>query len=316
MSRPIVRWTLGAANRKSSYRILDKSISAMINLYSDRFDYYVLYNDDVKDYEIDFLKNKHKKVSFLKQDWKFCPIKLEVPNVYVTDLTHHNANQKINGSFWKICPPRLDKNVHEIILDNDLIFLKKPKAIEDFLSRSDKNFIIKDSNRYLGPYADLFVKEKQGFNSGIIGLRPNYDFEKDIIKYSCYLDNKNDYGNEQGLLTYTLYTTDPIIGSSENFVGIHSDKIFLNCVSDERYKSLKEKDFDKRIFLHFFLKQEFNFEYLKEDLRRNAPYAVLLTKKDSLDSIRKAFENAEVIHFLASNRVFHFPWKYFLFKHM
>ena len=350
MSKPIIRWTLGAAKLKSSYRILDKSIRSILNLYADRFDYYVLYNDDVKEYELNCLIEKHKNVRFLKQDWGSCPIRLKIPSEYYDKTNKYFHDQRINGSFWKICPPRLNRNLHEIILDNDLIFLKRPKAIEEFLCKNNKNSIIKDSNKYLGLYENLFENEKQGYNSGIIGLHPNYDFEKDLTKNAFRLNdclNDNDYGNEQGLLMYTLYCTDPIIGSSEDFVGIHNDKIFLNCVppelsnstslisfskrskklspiilsnstvSSEKYRQLKEKDFDKKMFLHFFYRpndrytQAKLFNDLKRLLDKKAPNATLLTKKESFEIIKQSIENAEVIHFLSSNRFSHFPWKYF-----
>lgn len=319
MSKPIIRWTLGAAKLKSSYRILDKSIKSILNLYADRFDYYVLYNDDVKEYELNCLIEKYKNIRFLKQDWGSCPIRLKIPSEYYDKNNKHFYDQRINGSFWKICPPRLNRNVHEIILDNDLIFLKRPKAIENFLCKNDKNFIIEDSNKYLGLYDNLFENEKQGYNSGIIGLHPNYDFEKDLTKNASHLNDcldDNDYGNEQGLLMYTLYCTNPIIGSSEDFVGIHDDKIFLNCVSSEKYRQLKEKDFDKNMFLHFFHRRSdlYTQTRLFKDLKyllRKAPKSTLLTKKESFEIVKQSIENAEVIHFLTSNRRSHFPWKYF-----
>lgn len=314
MIKPIIRWTIGNSKQRSSYKILDMSIRQMISLYFDRFDYYVFYNN-IKDEDIIFLKEKYPNVIFAKQDWNLSPVNLSCPS---DSENLNNHKQIINGSFWKICPPRINSNAHEIFLDNDLVFLKKPRAIEDFLSSKDKNLIIRDSNIYLGKYENLFDNEKQGYNSGVMGICPNYDFEKDIVRNSNLLDNDNNYGDEQGLLMYTLHGTNPIIGSSENFVGIHPDKLFLNCVSDPRYNYLKKEDLDKKIFLQFSLDEFGNwvdFETFKHRMQ-NVPHGKLISKNETFRVLRETFSNAEVIHFLMSNRCDHFPWSYFRFKLM
>jgi len=316
MSKPLVRWTIGKSKQKSSYKILDVSIRQMISLYSDRFDYCVLYNH-IEEKDILFLKEKYPNVVFTKQNWKLFPVNLSRPS----DVGVGEHNQIINGSFWKICPPRLNPVGHEIFLDNDLVFLKRPKAIEDFLSSKDKNLIIRDSNVYLGKYQGLFENEKQGYNSGVIGLRPNYNFENHIVENSGFLDDVNDYGDEQGLLMYVLYKTNPIIGSSESFVGIHPDKLFLNGISDSRYEHLKKEDLDKKKFLQFYLDEKtgswknFNdFQSFESEMNITAPFGKLISKEETLRILRETFSNADVVHFLKSNRLSHFPWNYFRFK--
>lgn len=272
--KPIIRWTIGGISENNGYKILYHSIRKIVELYSDEFEYFVCYND-VDLNEITKMKIKFKNVKFFEQKWEDCPIQIKKPekqNIY---------KQKINGSLWKVCPPRLKINCHEIIIDNDLIFLKKPEAIQEFLSRSDKNLIIQDCMNYMGSYKNL--NEKQGYNSGVLGLRPGYDFAKELQKN---WSNKKecDYDEEQGFLTNTLLDTNPIVGSSEDFVGIFSEYVLLNSLS----KKIAEK---------------FNIDKTN-DLEKNK-WKLLDNKL--LDEI---FKNASVVHFLTANRNEHKGWNY------
>lgn len=283
MKKPILRWTIGNTHKENSYEILSYSIKNIHKIYENQFDYFVCYND-VNLEKLEKIKNKYKKINFLKQSWSDCPLDLEEPNEIKKVL-----NQKLNGSFWKICPPRIDKTTHEIILDNDLIFLKKSKTIDKFL-KSNKNLIIRDSNLYLGKYEKLFPNEKQGYNSGVIGLAPKYDFEKDIIKnYSLVKqEEKLDFAEEQGLLTYTLFSTNPIIGDAEEFAGIHCDLVYLNCLPGRKEQKNKDKNKNKFIFI------DKNTKLLEE-----------------------IFEYASVVHFLGANRYEkHIGWEHFKNKKM
>lgn len=279
--KPIIRWTIGGVKEKNAYRILYYSIKKIIELYSYEFEYFVCYNDVDSD-ELERIKIKFKNVNFLKQKWQDCPILLNKPKDY------NIYKQKLNGSFWKICPPRLRIDRHEIILDNDLIFLKKPDAIQEFLSRNDKNLIIQDCLNYMGNYIDL--NENQGYNSGVIGLKPGYDFAKELSQnwVAKKSDYNYDYGEEQGFLTTTLLKTNPIIGSSEDFVGLFSDFIMLNSLSVEianKYKLDKSGDLKKN-----------EWKLLQNDL------------------LKDIFDNVPVVHFLTANRNNHDGWNYFLKK--
>jgi hypothetical protein len=285
MKKPIIRWTIGNANLNSSYEILTESIKSIIKLYSNNFKYFVCYNE-VKIDKINKIKKKFENVNFLEQNWRNCPI-----NIYEPKIIENKTKQKLNGSFWKICPPRLSTNNHEIFLDNDLIFLRKPKIINEFLNLNNKNLIIQDSKIYLGKFEKLIKNEKQGYNSGVFGLHPGYNFEKEIINNIDILDlskEKNlSYEEEQGLLMYTLCCTNPLIGASDHFVGIHAEKVYLNSISDKffEYKLEKIKDVDKNKFV-----------------------------KIDMNIIKKIFSEAFVVHFLESNRKEHKAWKYFRLK--
>lgn len=278
--KPVIRWTIGSV-KKTGYEILYVSIKKILSLYSNEFDYFVFYND-INLNEIEKLKIKFKNIEFVRQKWQDCPINLAMPN-----SIDKETKQKLNGSFWKICPPRIRKDAHEIILDNDLVFLKKPKIIKEFLSRIDKNLVVQDCLLYMGKYGK-YINEKQGYNSGIIGLRPNYDFESELKKeWNQSDDSELDYAEEQGLVTYTLLKSDCLIASSEDFVGIHPEHVYLNSLSFDILDKMgighhKKMDINKRARIRF---------------------------KSRL--LNHVIQNASIVHFLRSNRESHKAWSMF-----
>jgi hypothetical protein len=115
-----------------------------------------------------------------------------------------NGN-KCGGTLWKVTPSRLRMDSHEIIMDNDVILLKKFPQIDEFLN-SDKVMLLEEPIRFYGRYVDLLPQEAPFFNSGFIGLPPMYDFGKDI--YDHWKANGElshlSHADEQGLLTYAL----------------------------------------------------------------------------------------------------------------
>jgi hypothetical protein len=75
--------------------------------------------------------------------------------------------------------------------------------IDEFLS-SSKNLCLEDPITFQGKYHKLF-KKGEAYNSGLIGLPPQYDFGKEVFdfwsKNKIFNLNHND---EQGLLTKVL----------------------------------------------------------------------------------------------------------------
>lgn len=79
---------------------------------------------------------------------------------------------------WKLYPPRLRLNSHEIVLDNDILLLKRIPEIDEFL-KSEKALLLNAQRRVYGSFCDL-VKKDLNINSGIYGMPPNYDFKLEI----------------------------------------------------------------------------------------------------------------------------------------
>lgn len=79
------------------------------------------------------------------------------------------------GPAWKLYPPRVAPDDHEIIIDNDLILYRRPALVEEFLSRSDMILGTQEPTRaYNGPLSELIPA---GFhlNSGLLCLPPGFD---------------------------------------------------------------------------------------------------------------------------------------------
>lgn len=189
--KPLVRWTIGNV-REVGFEILRESISRFKRLYSD-FDYLICYN------EIENKKLPDQVNSFL-QDHDCCSIPVK-PN-------------SINA--WKLFPPRLRIDSHELFIDNDLIIYKKVPQINEFLKNTHRPLCYGTYDNRPFPYgifSNNFDKSKKfKLNSGIFGLPPNYDFESEIIKNIKEL-NLKEWGilDEQGLVATCLLNKNPII---------------------------------------------------------------------------------------------------------
>jgi hypothetical protein len=95
---------------------------------------------------------------------------------------------------------------HEIVMDNDIVLLKKFPQIDEFLAATNKSLILEEPIRFYGRYDCMFGPDDSCLNSGLMGFPPAYDFGSEIQKY---WEKHGRYANltqadEQGLLTYTL----------------------------------------------------------------------------------------------------------------
>ena len=95
-------------------------------------------------------------------------------------------------------------NSHELVVDNDVILLRKFPQIEEWLN-GRKALVLEEKIRFYGRYDKLFSDDLL-LNSGFMGLPPGYDFGADIRKSWEENDSLHNISqaDEQGLLTYTL----------------------------------------------------------------------------------------------------------------
>jgi hypothetical protein len=181
---PVVRWTIGNVSNVG-IKSLNSSIKSFVNIYKDKFKYYVCYNQ-INFNKISFLKKY--KVNFVNQ--QECINSLKVPPIK-------------NNPCWKIYPPRINKNVHEIFIDNDLIIYKKIDIIDFFL---EKKFLFIITEAYKKRYGifDNFIDDNFIVNTGFFGLPPSYEFEEDLNKnLPNWIESKNHF-DEQGLIAFIL----------------------------------------------------------------------------------------------------------------
>lgn len=199
--KPIVRWTIGEVSYEGVL-CLEASICNFINLYKNQFRYFLCYNNiNLKD--LKFL-NKFD-LNLIKQNKK--------------EEIEYEFND-LNEPFWKLIPFRIDKNVHEIFIDNDLVIYEKIEEIEEFLNSQNKIICSESLKRCYGSLQNE-VKEETYINTGFFGLPPHFEFENKInyIIKKFDLNNARNVFNEQGCLAY--------IFEKENLKIINKEKISI-----------------------------------------------------------------------------------------
>jgi len=174
-NKPLVRFTIGSVT-KFGFDCLKRAIKQIQKLYP--CDITVCFNCD------------KKHVKYLKKEL----------NVFLFDQSVHlNDDLTPMGVAWKLYPPRLDINRHEIIIDNDIILESTIDEIDDFLSCDDHCLMLQGISRTYGRF-EKHVPANLMINSGLFGLPPGFDF-------ATYV--KNHAGNNW----------------EENATGIHSESV-------------------------------------------------------------------------------------------
>jgi hypothetical protein len=203
---PIWRWTVGDCTN-DGLECLDISIRTAKRCYGSMFDWIVCSNAKscLKVIESICLKNK---VDIFYQNWESLPLPIfAVPSVFDANAEPGEPNGR-QGSFWKICPPRIDISQHEIVVDNDIVFRRPFRQIHEFLN-SNRPLVVTEKVFCHGKFygCDLPI------NSGIYGLPPHFDFACAIKKK--WLDSGGPRGllfrDEQGLIASVLAAQNPIV---------------------------------------------------------------------------------------------------------
>lgn len=111
---------------------------------------------------------------------------------------------------WKLFPPRLRLDSHEIWIDNDIIIFKHIEKINTFL---DGQIFLgyEGLHRLYGNYENIVPKGC--FNSGVFGLPPNFDFESFLASAIDQGVEKKWVGkfDEQGLVANTVLRHENVI---------------------------------------------------------------------------------------------------------
>lgn len=241
----IFRWTVGNAS-KIGESILETSIFKAKRLFNKfNFLFIVCLNSENKTIEKICLRNR---VELIRTDWFSFPLPIEIiPKEYDINA-EHGVPRGRQGSFWKLCPPRIDINSYELICDNDLIIQKLPEELEEFLV-SNRNLILEENIFSFGKYFKFIDKP---YNSGLYGLCPSYDFEKLLVQ------QWQDTGrmqpllsrDEQGLIISTLKKQNPIEIPKEKVCFVLNKGETING----EYQIIKENEFESKIVKNISLK--------------------------------------------------------------
>ena len=173
-SKPIIRWTIGEKSTYESIECLHESIETFKKLYGSIFDYFLCHNNfDTSQIKCDIeLINQHDHVNSLK----FPPSKCS----------------------WKLYPPRIRPESHEIFIDNDLLIYKKMPIIERFLESNKLIFCTEAIARCFGNY-DHLIPEGVKINVGFFGIPPHYDLGKKLNE--TIIGKWENYFDDQGILS-------------------------------------------------------------------------------------------------------------------
>ncbi len=215
--KPLFRWTIGSVI-KQGLDILEESISKIFEIYDSQFDFMVCYNGLNRN-ELNYLKHitSNYPIELMHQNWATCPISDNCWSPRKGNDIEING-KKCGGTLWKVCPARIRIDSHEIIMDNDIVLLKKLPQIDEFLACNNKNLILEEPLRFYGRYNNLF-DFGENLNSGLMGMYPGFNFEAEIVK-TWNKNGKYTYhsqADEQGLLMSTL-KNQPNIRINKQFV--------------------------------------------------------------------------------------------------
>jgi len=178
--RSIVRWTIGDV-QPAGYECLARSIIKFRQLY---------------DVEIVVCHNGSQKL-------EFCDANL--------DITCINQSESFGpldaGVAWKLYPPRIDIDRHELFIDNDVIIEQHIEQLDKFFSKTDCTLLLEGESRNYGRF-EKHVPPGFNINSGIFGIPPGFNLEKYIRFYgdnwvnNCFHTSKT--WDEQGLVATAL----------------------------------------------------------------------------------------------------------------
>lgn len=237
MSKPLFRFTVGNCLQQG-LDILAESIKRTTDaLGIDNWDWMICYNGLNRE-EYQFLKTAigDKPIELVSQSWATCPVDDNCQTPRRKDGSFEYNGNKCGGTMWKVCPPRMRIDVHEIVMDNDIVLLRKFPQIEEWLRTTDKALILEEPIRFYGRYDCLFGTPAKYMNSGFMGFCPGYDFGAAIYqnwaKYGKYTNLTQ--ADEQGLLVYTLSQTPSIRIREEQMVEVlHRD--FTTPITGREY---------------------------------------------------------------------------------
>lgn len=212
--KPLARWNVGGHITSCGFDVLKESIKTtrkVLDKYD--FDYVICYNNLSVSRKMEIKEYERQGIQTLEQKWETCPIPFqECLNPVKADGSIEDNTGSVGGTLWKITPPRLRINAHEIVMDNDVMILNDFKELSLFL-KSNKTMFSSNMPRFYGRYDKLFWECKENYNAGFVGMPPGFDFG--AVLYEIWTTNerykKLTYADEQGLSLAALRTEEHII---------------------------------------------------------------------------------------------------------
>lgn len=182
--KPLARWIVGPV-KPNGFKCLEIAIKNFNKLYPE-FDLMICHNQ--------------LNINQMKE--------LETFDIPLFEQKHENGLSP-KGVAWKLYPPRIRKETHELVMDNDLIITRKIPQIDKFL-KSNCTLVYEAGKPMYGQF-HKFVPKNPFVNSGIYGMPPGFNF---LNKINFYIKNITEWDNsckqgrytwdEQGLVAASL----------------------------------------------------------------------------------------------------------------
>jgi len=227
MSKPLFRFTVGSCCQQGLDILVESITRTTKSLGFDNWDWAVCHNG-LNGENVEFLKKAigDRPIHLIAQNWALCPVPDHCQTPRRRDGSFEWNGNKCGGTMWKVCPARMRMESHEIVMDNDVILLKKFPQIDEWLGQTEKALCLEEPIRFYGRYDCLLPTDPPFLNSGFMGFPPGYDFGSAIfenwVKHGRYMNLSQ--ADEQGLLTYTLNQLPNIRVQSEQMVEVlHRD---------------------------------------------------------------------------------------------
>lgn len=234
--KPVFRWTVGNCTDQG-VEILCESVRRAVQIYEDEFDWHICHNNLKPKQLVDLVCiSEMFNVKMKKQSSRELPISQSSMGSPMSGSEFDWDGSRVGGTVWKLCPPRINYDVHEIIMDNDVILTDRIPEIDEFLAVNDKCLILQDNVQFYGKFENL-VQSDVPLNTGLMGLYPHYYFADDIIEifyecqssYSSYDYDCLSQADEQGMLAAVISRKNHIVISNTVIVEL------LARTSEQRY---------------------------------------------------------------------------------
>ena len=205
----MIRWTVGNVP-PVGMEVLLESIASWQSVYGTTFNMVVCYNEIPNNY-ISMLSN--------------------VPNIILFDQRAEYKQHKQKYFWtpklcgWKLCPPRMSFDTHEIFCDNDIVFTKRLPTIDKFLESKNMVFNCRGKGKAFGNFKK-FIPRKITANNGFFGVYPGFYLNRKIkiMQRRSKLKSWTNFLDEQGMMT-------AIMVRQKNFVQIELNEMSV-CHTD------------------------------------------------------------------------------------
>lgn len=237
MGKPLWRWTCGPCLQQG-LDILAESIDRTTEAYGiNNWDWVICHNG-LNNENVTFLRSVigTRPIQLYSQDWSLCAVDDNCQNPRRRDGSFEWNGNRCGGTMWKVTPARMRMESHEIIMDNDIILLRKFPQVEEWLAQTVKVLVLEEPIRFYGRYDLIHAPGPPFFNSGFIGLPPKYDYADELSKnwsrHGRYMNLSQS--DEQGLLTYTLMQRPNIRVQAEQMVEVLGRNFSATITGDEQ----------------------------------------------------------------------------------